>query len=251
MTSLSGKAIAITGAASGIGLATAHLLASRGASLSLADIQSDALLAAVSSIKSFHPKARIYHKTINVASAPEVSTWLDETLTHLGALHGAANVAGILGTVGVKKISEMEDGDWDTVMDINLKGVFNCLRAELQRIEEGGSIVNAASASGLKGHSRAGAYCASKHGVIGLTRSAALEEGERRIRVNCIAPGPIDTPMIRNVVTSSVPSEDGMMLAMDRRGTPEEVAKLIAFLLSDESTYTTGSCYGIDGGYMA
>lgn len=154
--------MAITGAASGIGLATAHLLAAHGASLSLADIQQEALLSATADIQKSSPKAEVYHKVINVAKGDEVTSWLDETITYFGALHGAANLAGILGTVGVKKISEMEDEDWDTVMDVNLKGVFNCLRAELQRIEDGGSIVNAASESGLKGHPRAGAYCASK-----------------------------------------------------------------------------------------
>jgi NAD(P)-dependent dehydrogenase (short-subunit alcohol dehydrogenase family) len=172
MTSLSGKVIAITGAASGIGLATAHLLASRGASLSLADVQQKALASAAADIQQSSPKTKVYHKVVNVASAPLVSSWLDETITYFGALHGAANLAGILGTVGVKKISEMEDEDWDTVMDVNLKGVFNCLRAELQLIEEGGSIVNAASVAGLKGHSKGGAYCASK--VSGFIRGFYL-----------------------------------------------------------------------------
>ena len=154
--------MAITGAASGIGLATAHLLASRGASVSLADVQADPLSAVVSSIQKSTPKARVYHKVVNVAKPDEVASWLDETVKQLGGLHGAANLAGVLGAAGVKKISEMEDKEWDFVMDVNLRGVFNCIRAELQRMGEGSSIVNAASVAGLKGYPKGAAYSTSK-----------------------------------------------------------------------------------------
>ena len=172
--SLEGKVIAITGAASGIGLATARLLASRGASVSLADIQADPLSAVVSSIQKSTPKAHVYHKVINVANPNEVASWLDETVKQLGGLHGAANLAGVLGALGVKKISEMDDKEWDFVMDVNLRGVFNCIRAELQRMGEGSSIVSAASVAGLKGYPKSAAYSTSKvHEALVLALSLA------------------------------------------------------------------------------
>ena len=162
MTSFEGKVVAITGAASGIGLATAHLLASRGASVSLGDIQQERLAEVATEIQKSNPKTRVFHKVVNVVKADEVASWLDETVKELGGLHGAANLAGVLGTTGARKISEMEDEDWDFVMDVNLRGVFNCVRAELQRMSEGASIVNAASVAGLRGYPKGAAYSTSK-----------------------------------------------------------------------------------------
>jgi len=160
MTSLEGKVFAITGAASGIGLATAHLLAARGASLSIADIQSDALSAATESIQAATPSAKLHHQTVNVADSRSVNEWHDAIIKHYGQLDGAANLAGIIGTW--KRIEETEDDDFDRVISVNLKGVFNCVRAQLQRIKGNGSIVNAASVAGMEGAATLAPYCASK-----------------------------------------------------------------------------------------
>lgn len=160
MTSFEGKVIAITGAASGIALATAHLLASRGASISVADIHREPLDAAVADIKERHPNVKIYAKAVDVKSGREVDDWLDETIKHLGPLTGAANLAGVI--IMGKQIVDTRDEDWDFVMDVNLKGVFNCIRAELQRMDKDASIVSASSTAGLHGVDGGAAYSTSK-----------------------------------------------------------------------------------------
>ena len=189
MTSLAGKVIAISGGASGIGLATAHLLASRGASVSLADMQADALAKAVQSIEAAGGKA--LGTVTNVTDRKQVEHWIDATISKFGRLDGAANLAGVTGrNIGVTGVEDIEDDDWALVLAVNLTGVMYSMRAQLRRMERGGSIVNAASVAGLIGRRLNAAYTASKHGVIGLSRSAAKEVGgeDRRIRVNCIAP---------------------------------------------------------------
>ena len=163
MTSFVGKVIAVTGAASGIGRATAHLLASRGATLALADINQEQLDITVKDILKENDSAKIFSRTVNVAKANEVASWLDETVNRFGALNGAANLAGIEGrNMILKGIAELEDSDLDEVMDVNLRGIFNCVRAELQRIPKDGSIVNASSVAGLRGSGFAAPYCISK-----------------------------------------------------------------------------------------
>lgn len=149
MTSFEGKVIALTGAASGIALATARLLASRGASISVADVRQEPLDAAVADIEKAYPNIKIYAKAVDVKIAKEVDDWLDETIKHLGPLSGAANLAGVLSIN--KQIVDTKDEDWDSIMDVNLKGVFNCVRAELQRMDKDASIVSASSVAGLKG----------------------------------------------------------------------------------------------------
>lgn len=162
MASLEGKVIAITGAGSGIGKATAHLLAARGATLSLADINKEPLEAVVADIQKTTPKARIHYQSVNVSKSSEVAQWLDESVKAFGPLSGAANLAGVLGKTGQTGVKDLSDEEWDFVMDVNLRGVFNCLRAELQRMGEGGSIVSASSVAGLKGYKNGAAYCTSK-----------------------------------------------------------------------------------------
>ena len=160
MTSFQGKTIAVTGAASGIGLATAHLLASRGASIALADVRQGPLDAAVTGIKESNPNVKIYAKAVDVRHGGEVSDWLDETAQQLGPLTGAANLAGVLPSE--KLITETKDEDWDFVIDVNLKGAFNCIRAELQRMNEDASIVTASSVAGMRGYPTCAAYSTSK-----------------------------------------------------------------------------------------
>ena len=162
MTSLRGKVIAINGAASGIGLATAQLLAERGATLSLSDLDQAALDTICSDLRDKYHPLEIHARAANVVKSQEVATWLDETIEQFGKLDGAANLAGIVGdSFGNTTVQDMTDQQWDTVMEVNVRGVFNCLRAELQRMKSG-SIVNATSAGGTGGVREGSAYCASK-----------------------------------------------------------------------------------------
>lgn len=200
MTSLKGKVIAITGAASGMGLATAKLLASHGAYLSLSDIQEGPLsglpemLASTSSLNS----KDILTRVVDVRNREQVEAWIAATTEHFGRpLDGAVNSAGDFGKSSFTEaglIRNLTDEEYDYVMDVNAKGILNCLRAQLRAMKVGqdgkggGSIVNISSVAGLTGSPQLAPYSASKHAVIGLTKSAAKEEGERAIRVNAIAP---------------------------------------------------------------
>jgi len=241
--SFEGKTIAITGAASGIGLATAHFLAQRGARLSLADLDVEALRASELAIRESCPSIEILSTVLDVRMESDVERWITNTVKTFGSLSGAANLAGVFGKcTNIANVAEMERADWDFVIGVNLTGLFNCIKAELKVVKAGASIVNAASLAGLQGAAKCAAYCASKHGVVGLTNSAAKEVGDKEIRVNCICPGIIETPMI-----AAVPVIHGIS-PINRRGTAGEVAALIGYLLGDESTFITGSAFPIDGG---
>ncbi|KIX91949.1 uncharacterized protein Z520_12338 [Fonsecaea multimorphosa CBS 102226] len=251
MASLTGKVIAITGAGGGIGSVTAELLASRGASLSLIDMDLKALEEVAETIRAKH-KTDVMTTRVNVTSSEQVDDWIASTVKHFGKLSGAVNLAGTLGKeMGLKAAHEVSDEDFDFVMAINVRGVMACQRAQIRSIEDGGSIVNATSVAGKIGIANLLAYGTSKHAVIGLTRIAAAENGHRNVRVNAVAPGTIDTQMITAAQEVSMPGSDKPRAPIQRLGTPMEVATLIAYLLSDESTYTTGAVHTIDGGMTA
>lgn len=174
----------VTGGASGIGLALTKILLSRGCKVSVADISEDNLEAARAS-----PGADILTTQVDVRNAAQVRDWMKQTVDKFGRLDGAANVAGTQGRrIGsYAGIKEQEEDDWDFIIATNLTGTMHCMREELKLLSEGGSIVNASSIAGVSGWASA-AYAASKHGIIGLTRVAAKEEGKRGIRVNAVAP---------------------------------------------------------------
>ncbi|KAL8774759.1 MAG: hypothetical protein Q9209_000698 [Squamulea sp. 1 TL-2023] len=258
MASFNSKVIAITGGASGIGQATAQLLAARGATVSLADVQQEALTATADSIKKADPNAKVFTKIVNVVSTQEVDAWIQETVSQFGKIDGAANLAGITGkSTSSTFVEDVEEDDFDKVIAVNLRGVFNCLKVQLKAMKGQGSgtIVNASSVAGVRGYPRSIAYCASKHAVVGMTKTAASECADRNVRVNAIAPGPIDTPMM-NTMYGEQGHLDGSkhiidMVPMKRYGTSEEVAKLILFLLSEDSSYVSGSVITIDGSMSA
>ena len=186
---LHGKVIALTGAASGIGLATSQLLASRGAILCLADLQDAPLQESIKAITAISSSAVVTGTALDVRDRASVESWIAASVEKHGKLDGAVNLAGVIGKqIGKADVEDIDDDDWDFVLGVNLKGVLNCLRAEIKNIKDGGSIVNAASIAGIMGMPKNGAYIASKHAVVGLTRASAKELGPRAIRVNAIAP---------------------------------------------------------------
>ncbi|KAJ0167255.1 Levodione reductase [Colletotrichum tanaceti] len=170
------KVIAVTGAASGIGLATAHLLASRGARLSLADINEQGLRDVQSDIRTRHAEAEIVISAVDVTNYDQVEKWTASTVEHFGRLDGAANLAGVIPkSAGTKGLADQDLDEWEFVMGVNLTGVMHCLKAQLSVMRDDGSIVNASSIAGLQGRPNNGAYTASKHAILGLTRTAAKE----------------------------------------------------------------------------
>ena len=182
MTSFEGRVIAITGGASGIGFATARLLASRGASISVADVRQGPLDEAVADIRKSNLNMKIFAKAVDVRNGQEVGDWLDETIKHLGPLSGAVNLAGVIRSS--EQIVDTKDEDWDLVMDVNVKGVFNCIRAELQRMDKDASIVSASSAAGLAGYPGGAAYCASKVRLLApcrLTKAAETRSADVQV----------------------------------------------------------------------
>jgi NAD(P)-dependent dehydrogenase (short-subunit alcohol dehydrogenase family) len=186
---------------------------------------------------------------VDVSKSSEVDEWIRSTKDTFGRIDGAVNNAGIIGAM--KPISQLTDDEFAKVLNINLVGVFNCLRAELNTIETGGSIVNTSSIAGLVGVAGAGAYVTSKHGIIGLTRSAAREATEKGVRVNAVCPGLVHTPMLDEIhdVTGGGFSPADVPQAIKREGKPEEIAALFAYLLGDESKFTTGTAIPVDGGW--
>ncbi|KAI1313086.1 short-chain dehydrogenase [Xylaria venustula] len=252
---LAGLVFAITGGASGIGFATAQILSKRGATVAIADVDPDALKRAES---YFEPLDVPFSVTkVDISKRDEVESWINGIVEKFGKLDGAANVAGIIGKHhGVREIKDLDDDEWNKIIAVNLTGTMYCLRAELQKIVDGGSIVNVSSIHGFKGFSKYGAYDASKHGIIGLTRTAAKENGHREVRVNAVAPGAIFTPLMEKawklhdftpaaLIRGTPPEPEA---AFERQGTSEEVGLAIAYLLGPDSKYVTGTVHSVDGG---
>lgn len=239
----------VTGAASGIGAAVAQRLAGSGAKVMIADLDAEGARAVAESIIAQGGVARAIE--VDVTDPVEVEAMVDATRRQYGGLHWAVNNAGIGGASA--PTGEYPFDSWRKVMATNLDSVFYGMRYQIPAIQAsgGGAIVNMASILGSVGFANAPAYVAAKHGMVGLTKTAAIEYARHGIRINSIGPGFIDTPMLSKNLDAAILTGIAAMHPVGRLGTASEVAALTAFLLSDEASFITGSYHLVDGGYSA
>ena len=243
-----GKVALVTGAYSGMGLATAQAFAVAGAAVVLADIREDAVVAAARELVGRGHNALAIR--CDVSDDADVAALVDRTVATFGRLDAAFNNAGVMARIA--PITDSPREDWDRVIGINLRGVWSCMAYELRQMQKQGSgaIVNNASVGALTGNPGIASYIASKHGVVGLTRTAALEVVRHGIRVNAVNPGLIDTQIARDVVAGDETAYDGIAntVPIGRAGRPEEIASAVLWLCSPGASYVIGHALTVDGG---
>lgn len=246
-----GKVALVTGAASGIGRASALAFTREGAKTVIADVLVEGGEETVRIIKAAGGDARFVRT--DVSNAAEVETLLQKLVETYGRLDYAHNNAGILGTPA--PTADCTEEDWDRTIGINLKGIWLCMKHEIPQMlkQGGGAIVNTASVAGLVGIRGLPAYCASKGGIVQLTRTAALEYTKAGIRVNAICPGGIRTPMLERLLADRPEAEASVIAAepIGRMGKPEEIAEAVVWLCSDAASFVTGHAMVVDGGWVA
>ena len=253
MDSLKGKVALITGGASGIGKATALLFAQAGASVAIADINEALGKALEQDIKAQGGNAICMR--CDVTRSQDCQQAVNTTLQQLGRLDILFNNAGVIRRADVVETSE---GDWDRVMDVNVKSIFLMSKYAIPVMIRtgGGAIINTSSGWGMKGGPKAAAYCASKGAVVNLTRAMAIDHGPQKIRVNCICPGDVDTPMLRFEAQQLGQSEADFLAEaanrpLGRFAQPIEIAQAVLYLASEAASYITGAAIVVDGGGLA
>jgi NAD(P)-dependent dehydrogenase (short-subunit alcohol dehydrogenase family) len=248
---LESKVVLVTGAAAGLGRATADVLAQEGAALVLADRDTEGIgdLAVQLNARG----SRAIAVTADVSVADDAAKMVREAVAEFGRLDGAYNNAGVEDSLQPMHLTSEED--WDRVLNVDLKGTWLSMKYELEQMvaQQAGSIVNAASVLAHVANPNVPAYTSAKHGVAGLTRSAAIDYAQLGIRVNAVSPGAIRTELLQRTIDSGKVSEEtyAALHPMNRLGEPIEVAHAVTWLLSDRSSFVTGHCLAVDGGMLA
>ena len=252
MERLKDKVAIITGGAAGIGKSTAALFLKEGASVMLVDINKEKLESTSKELDSQH----LAYCVADVSNPADVERYTVETLSKFGKINLFFNNAGIEGSSS--SIEDYPNEVFDKVIAVNLKGIWYGCKYVIPKMVEGGSVIITSSVAGLKGFKGLGAYVTSKHAVIGIMRVSALEFADRKIRVNTIRPGPVNTQMMRRIETDISPDNSAevqkgfeAIVPYGRYGEALEISNLVLYLASDESKYVNGSTYVIDGGLMA
>lgn len=246
MKELEDKVAIVTGGVSGIGRAIVELFVKEGAKVVVADLNEQEGHALVNSMGA----GNVLFVKADASSAEDNKKIVDVAIENFGALHIAVNNAGVGGDAAT--VSDYPIESWNKVININLNGVFYGMHYQIPEIAKvGGSIINMASILGAVGFANSSAYVAAKHGVVGLTKSAAWEYGTKGVRINAIGPGFIATPLIDDKLDQQTQDYLASQHAMQRLGRPEEVAHLAVWLASDKASFVTGSYYPVDGGYLA
>jgi len=248
-----GKVALVTGAAGGMGRAIAVAFAEAGTQVAVSDIDAAGGTATAELIRAGGGAARFI--AADVADAESVEALVRDTVSAFGGLHCAVNGAAI--ELERERLADVEEAVFDRIIAVNLKSIFLCMKYEIRQLLEqgrGGAIVNIASTNSFRPQPHQSAYTASKHGVLGMTRNAAIDYASDGIRINAICPGAIDTPMLRAAIDRRGRDPDevaGRLSLLGRFGEPSEIAKAALWLCSDESSFTMGHALAVDGGYLA